>query len=99
LRAVKACREILSPGGVLVVFENVAPETQEGIRLGLTRWATFQVSNGKTKSEAEKHVGRYGKGFFPITPRAHLALFKRAGFRTAELFWLSHLQAGFYAIR
>ena len=99
LTAVKACRDLLVPGGLLVVFENIAPDTREGIRIGLIRWASFQVARGKSRSEAAKHVGRYGKAFYPITLDAHIKLLRRAGFKTVELFWRSHLQAGFYAIK
>lgn len=99
LSALKACWDVLVPGGLLVVFENIAPETPQGVRIGLSRWASFQMARGKTKIQASKHVRRYGKEFFPITPRTHLESFRRSGFRTAELFWLSYLQAGFYAIK
>ena len=99
LKALKACRNVLNPGGVLVVFENIAPETKEGVRIGLKRWASYQESCGKTKAQTSKHVRRYGKEFFPITTRAHRLLLNKAGFKTVEMFWLSYLQAGFYAIR
>jgi tRNA (cmo5U34)-methyltransferase len=84
---------------LLVVFENIKPETKEGVRIGLERWASFQVRQGKTKEAVRKHMRRFGRDFFPITPSEHLALFRRAGFRKAGMFWLSYLQAGFYAIR
>jgi len=29
----------------------------------------------------------------------HLGLLRRAGFRNVDLFWLSHMQAGFYAVK
>jgi tRNA (cmo5U34)-methyltransferase len=99
LKAVKACWDLLAPGGLLVVFENIAPDTQEGIRISLKRWALFQVTHGKSRSAAVKHVGRYGKAFYPITLDAHLRLLRQVGFKTVELFWRSHLQAGFYAIK
>jgi tRNA (cmo5U34)-methyltransferase len=99
LTAVKACRDLLAPGGLLVVFENIAPDTREGIRIGRKRWASFQMAHGKSRSEAAKHVGRYGKAFYPITLDAHLRLLRQVGFKTVELFWRSHLQAGFYAIK
>jgi len=99
LAAVQACRQLLVPHGLLVVFENIKPETKEGVRIGLERWASFQVRQGKTKEAVRKHMRRFGRDFFPITPSEHLALFRRAGFRKAGMFWLSYLQAGFYAIR
>jgi tRNA (cmo5U34)-methyltransferase len=29
----------------------------------------------------------------------HLALLRETGFKTVELFWKSHMQAGFYAVK
>lgn len=42
---------------------------------------------------------RFKHKYFPITIGEHLNLLKRVGFRVAELFWLSYMQAGFYAIK
>jgi tRNA (cmo5U34)-methyltransferase len=97
--ALRSCWEILFSGGLLVVFENIAPETPRGVQVGLKRWASYQMGQGKTRAQAARHVRRYGKEFFPITPQAHLESFRKSGFRAAELFWLSYLQAGFYAIK
>jgi tRNA (cmo5U34)-methyltransferase len=48
---------------------------------------------------AEKHTKRFNSEYFPITVKEHLELLKETGFQTVELFWRSHVQAGFYAIK
>ncbi len=98
-KAVRACLEVLKPGGLFVTFENIAPRTAEGIRFGLAGWKEFLMSHGRTEAEAANHVARYGAEFFPITVEQQLNVLTQAGFGTVELFWHSHVQAGFYAIR
>jgi tRNA (cmo5U34)-methyltransferase len=48
---------------------------------------------------AEKHAARFNSEYFPVTVQEHLTLLRETGFKTAELFWKSHMQAGFYAIK
>jgi tRNA (cmo5U34)-methyltransferase len=97
--ALRACYEVLRPGGLLVTFENVAPRTPEGVRLGLAGWKSFLIAQGRTEEEAEQHLARYGREFLPITAEEHLAALTQAGFDMVELFWYSQMQAGFYALR
>jgi tRNA (cmo5U34)-methyltransferase len=99
IRALRACREVLRPGGLFVTFENIAPRTPEGIRFGLAAWKKFLMDNGRTEQEADQHIARYGKELLPITVEEHLDALAQAGFRVVELFWFSQMQAGFYAIK
>ena len=99
LKALQACYEVLKPGGLFVTFENIAPRTAEGVRVGLTAWKSFLMGHGRTEQEAEQHVSRYGREFFPITAEEHLAALTQTGSRMVELFWFSQMQAGFYAIK
>jgi len=97
--ATKKCYETLEGGGLYVTFENIYPLTEEGKDIALGRWKVFQKLQGKTEEEARKHISRYGKAFFPVSVEEHLYTLNTAGFRMAELFWFSNMQAGFYAIK
>lgn len=96
-RAVGRCRELLAPGGVLVTFENVRAETDEGQAIQRKRWADFQRRAGRSEAEVAKHLAREGVAFFPIRVSEHLALLARSGFRTVEIVWRAYGQAGFFA--
>ena len=99
LKALRSCRNILKPGGLLVAFENIAPRTPDGVRFGLRGWRSFLLAHGRTQAEADKQLSRYGTEFLPITAEEHLAVLTTAGFSTVELFWFSQMQGGFYAIK
>ena len=99
IKALRACREVLKPGGLFVTFENIAPRTPEGVRFGLAGWKSFLMENGRTEQEADQHLTRYGREFLPITAEEHLNALSQAGFGVVELFWYSQMQAGFYAIK
>ncbi len=99
---VKATQNVyraLKEGGMYVFFENTAPLTDEGKKIVMNRWARYQREHGKSENEIETYLSRYGKNYFPITSIAHLENLKQCGFKTAEPFWLSVMQAGFYAIK
>ncbi len=98
-QAVQACFELLRPGGLFVEFENISPRTSEGTRIGLKRWKAFQLAEGRPQPEVDKHLSRFGTEVFPITAEQHVTLLNEIGFRTAELFWFSQMQAGFYGIK
>ena len=99
IKALRACCEMLKPGGLFVTFENIAPRTPEGVRIGLARWKSFLMENGRTEQEADQLLARYGREFLPITAEEHLNALTQAGFSVVELFWFSQMQAGFYAIK
>ncbi|MBK9989640.1 MAG: methyltransferase domain-containing protein [Verrucomicrobia bacterium] len=99
LAAVRGCFEILAPGGVLIVFENIDCDSVRGREIGLHRWREFQLRQGRTLADVETHLARFGTELKPIRIAEHLALFQSVGFTTAELFWRAHMQAGFYALK
>ena len=98
-KATQASFEILSPGGLYVTFENVRPRTPRGIEIALHRMKTFQMSQGLSEDYADAHARRFDKSYFPITIEDHLALLRDTGFSTAEIFWYSVMQSGFYALK
>jgi tRNA (cmo5U34)-methyltransferase len=98
-KASKVCYDLLSEGGVYITFENTRPLTDEGIAIGKRYWRNFQLSNGRSEEEVEKHLERFDTEYFPITIEEHLKLLRETGFRTVELFWYSYMQAGFYCIK
>jgi tRNA (cmo5U34)-methyltransferase len=97
--ATQRCFELLAPGGLYITFENIRPKSDKGIEIGLTRWKRYQISQGREKNVVEKHGKRFNTAYFPICVDDHLQLLRRCGFEVAELFWYSHMQAGFYAIK
>ena len=98
-RAVHSCREALAEGGVFVQFENIDFGESALNQRALARWGKYQEDQGKPRAAVESHMKRFGVGYFPITIDEHLRLLRRAGFSVAGMFWLSHMQAGFYAVK
>jgi tRNA (cmo5U34)-methyltransferase len=98
-RATEVCFDLLQPGGLFVTFENVAPFSGSGIDIVRQRWGGFQLSRGRTHTQVDSHLARYGKEYLPITVEEHLALYRGCGFSTVELLWYSCMQAGFYCIK
>jgi tRNA (cmo5U34)-methyltransferase len=98
-RAVEACYRVLAGGGLFITFENVAPRTRSGIRLGLERWKHFQIQQGRSPEVVAQHLNRFDTRYFPITVDQHLELLAEVGFRMLELFWFSQMQAGFYGLK
>ncbi|MGC9195422.1 MAG: class I SAM-dependent methyltransferase [Syntrophobacteraceae bacterium] len=98
-RAVRSCCEVLAPGGVFVQFENIDFGESSLNQKALERWAKYQKDRGRPPAQVESHVKRFGTEYFPITIAEHLDLLSRAGFATAGMFWLTHMQAGFYAVK
>lgn len=98
-KAVTRCRELLAPGGALIVFENVRAETDEGHAWQRARWAAWQRAQGRDSATVDAHLAREGRAFFPIRTSEHLALLRAVGFRTIETIWRAHGQAGFLAVR
>ena len=97
--ATDVCYQLLEADGVFISVENIMPDSLQGTQLGLERWKRFQIEHGRESVMAEKHTKRFNSEYFPITVKEHLELLKETGFQTVELFWRSHVQAGFYAIK
>ena len=97
--ATQRCCDLLVPGGIYVTFENIHPLSQKGVGIGLERWKSYQVSQGRDRESVEEHGKRFNIAYFPISVDEHIRLLTECGFHICELFWYSHLQAGFYAMK
>ena len=89
----------LKPGGIFVTCEHMAPRTEEGRQLLLSRWEKYQISAGKTPEKAASHIARYGIGYYPITLQDHLDLLSSVGFSTVEVLWISYIDVVLYAVK
>lgn len=98
-KAVMNCFDALKEGGLFICFENTAPFSETGKTILLDRVENFQLGQGRTEEEVKEHRARYGKEYFPLNIKEHIELLERAGFKTAEVFWMSYMQCGFYAIK
>jgi tRNA (cmo5U34)-methyltransferase len=98
-QAVRACFDTLEAGGLFVTFENITFASHQAVQIGLERWGQWQREAGRSPSTVAEHLKRFGTEYFPITVAEHLAMLKQTGFQFAEVFWLSQMQAGFYAIK
>lgn len=99
VKAVQNCFERLNHGGIFITFETIKLRTEVGTQLGLARWRRAQLVNGKDPLNVDRHISRYGSELRPISIEAHLQLLRETGFPTAEVFWVSGMQAGFYAVK
>lgn len=99
LSALKKYYQALKPDGILICFENFAPNSEQGEKLILKRWYLFQRSQGKSEDECMEHINRYKKSYFPITIPEHIEAISSAGFKSAEVIWLSYMQAGLLGIK
>lgn len=97
--ALQKCYEALKENGLFVYFENFAPFSEMGKQLCLDKWKKYQIKQGKSSVECEKHIKRYGKEYFPITITEHLKVMNACGFRTVEVLWLSNMQVGIWGIK
>ncbi len=90
---------LLPEEGLFITVENITPAAEANVTLGLERWKRFQLEQGRPPSVVDDRAKRFGKEYFPITLGEHYELQRRTGFRNVSLFWLSYMQAGFYAIK
>ena len=97
MAAIKKCYDALMENGIYISFENFAPDSEEGTGLYLERWKQFQIANGKSKEEADLHIERYGRDYFPVTISESIELLKECGFRMVEILWVSYMQVGILA--
>lgn len=97
--AVGACYRLLAEGGLFICFENIRPTSARAVEIAKECWKAYQVRKGRPRDEAEAHIERFDREYFPLTVTEHLELLRASGFATAEIFWYSYMQAGFFAIR
>lgn len=57
--AVKNCFDALKKGGLMITFENIATNSDILESVYLKRWKDYQISQGKTENDAQKHTERY----------------------------------------
>jgi tRNA (cmo5U34)-methyltransferase len=98
-RAVSRCLELLAPGGVFVVFENVRAETDAGQVMARERWGNWLRGRGHDEREVSAFLARENTKYFPIRVSEHLELLSRVGFAVVELIWRSFAQAGFVCLK
>lgn len=94
--ATRRCYKMLADQGVYISFENIRYNDEGSNKLALKRWAAFQEKMGRDPEEVQEHLSRFDTAYFPISIAEHLALLEQCGFKQVELFWLSHMQAGFW---
>lgn len=97
--ALKKCYQALKKNGLFIVFENFAPFTDLGTSICLEKWKRYQIKQGKSSEESERHIARYGKEYFPISLSENRELLLGCGFRAVEILWLSNMQVGLWGIK
>ena len=89
----------LKNNGLFISFENFAPFTDLGKSIYLERWKRYQLEQGKSLEECNKHIERYGKEYFPISLSENIELMKNCGFKIVEILWISNMQVGLWGIK
>jgi tRNA (cmo5U34)-methyltransferase len=98
-KATRKCYNLLQSNGMYVTFENTRPISDESIIITKEYWKQFQIKQGKTVEQAENHLNRFDKEYFPVMVNEHLELYSNIGFRIVDFFWKSYFQVGFYCIK
>lgn len=99
IAVIKKYYKALRKNGIFITFENFAPYSELGKSIYLERWKSYQLAQGKSSDECDKHLIRYGKSYFPISISEHLKIIEKCGFRTVEILWLSYMQVGLIGIK
>lgn len=99
IKATKNVFDILSPGWVYVTVEMIKPHSPEWIDLSLKKRGKRELDNWRSEEDITNHLARYDTKYFPITIQQHISLLQETGFQVYDIFWLSNVQAWFYAIK
>lgn len=97
--ALKKCYEALKNNGLFISFENFAPFTDFGKSVYLEKWKRYQMKQGRSLEECQKHINRYGKDYFPIPLSENVELMQNCGFKVVEILWLSNMQVGLWGVK
>lgn len=98
-KAIFNCYNALKKGGIMITFDNFAPNGAFSEMLYLNKWKEYQIRCGKSNTDAQSHIERYKRDYYPIKLFEHIELYKNAGFRETEILWLSNMQAGFLCLK
>lgn len=93
------CFRMLKPGGVYVNFESFRPASGQGFQIAIEVWRRAQLARGKEEASVGKYLSRCGVEFFPAPLEDNVRLLRETGFTVVEIFWVSGMQAGMYAIK
>lgn len=99
VKIINNCYQALKTGGVYLTIETILKDSELAVNTGVELWRLAQIRAGKTEDAANKHVSRLGTELAPITICEHFELMKNAGFKVVELYWISGMQAAFYAVK
>lgn len=99
IKILQNCYQALKPAGVYLTIETVLKDSDFATNTGVELWRKAQIRAGKSEEAANKHVSRLGTELVPITLGEHFTLMKAAGFSIVEVYWVSGMQAAFYAIK
>ena len=97
--ALEKCYSMLNKGGIYITFEHILSDTSTGFDIALKMMEDFHQTNGVSETERRKFADRIHKVLLIITVNDYMRILKEAGFSVVELFFRSHMQAGFYAIK
>lgn len=97
--AIQNSYRALKKNGIFITFENFAPSSELGEQLYLKRWKDYQLRQGGSREDCEKHIARYKHDYFPISVSEHVKLMEACGFRAVEILWLSYMQVGLLGIK
>lgn len=97
--ALQKCYEALKETGLFISFENFAPFSKIGKKIYLDKWREYQIQQGKSPLECDRHINRYEKDYFPISLTEHLELLHNCGFKVVEILWISNMQVGIWGMK
>ena len=89
--------DALRAGGLYLFFENYDPETAEERARLRAEWIDFQKGKGKSAQQAEEHLARWSRAYFPKKLSVLIPLLRQVGFARTEIFCRSCLQIGIFA--
>jgi len=99
LGTIKTCYELLNNGGVYLTVEHTMALNEAARQINMARWRRFQLDQGRSEPDVDNHLARCGTEYFPITAAEHIHLLLTGGFHTAEVYWQSFVDTGFYAVK
>ncbi len=66
VKAIKIYYTLLDDNGVYITFENIRPNSPEGLEIGMDYWKNFQKSRGRDSKTVEMHLNRLILNIFQL---------------------------------